>query len=106
MLANLVALNLDKKIFQYCIRTNLEYSRYADDITISGSYNFAIHKEIIIKIVNENGFEVNNHKVRMVSKGSRQKVTGLVVNDKVSIGRTKKKTLRGCLKIQINSTIG
>jgi len=94
MLANLVALNLDKKISQYCIRTNLEYSRYADDITISGSYNLAIHKEIIIKIVNENGFEVNNHKVRMVSEGSRQKVTGLVVNDKVIIGRTKKKTLR------------
>ena len=47
MLANLVALNLDKKISQYCIRTNLEYSRYADDITISGSYNLAIHKEIV-----------------------------------------------------------
>ncbi|AKB75143.1 Retron-type RNA-directed DNA polymerase [Methanosarcina lacustris Z-7289] len=94
MLANLVALNLDKKISQYCIRENFEYSRYADDITISGSYNLAMHKEIIIKIINENGFEVNYKKVRMVSKGSRQKVTGLVVNDKVGMGRTKKKTLR------------
>ena len=30
----------------------------------------------------------------LYSKGSRQKVTGLIVNDKVSIGRKKKKTLR------------
>ncbi len=94
MLANLVALNLDQKISQYCIRRNFGYSRYADDITISGSYKLPMHKEKIIKIINENGFEVNNKKVRMLSKGSRQKVTGLVVNDKVSIGRTKKKTLR------------
>jgi retron-type reverse transcriptase len=94
MLANLVALNLDKKISQCCKRANFEYTRYADDITISGSYDLSMHMETIIKIINESGFDVNNQKVRMVSKGARQKVTGLVVNDKVSIGRTKKKTLR------------
>lgn len=94
MLANLVALNLDKKISKYCTTRNFGYSRYADDITISGSYELPMHKERIIKIINESGFEINNKKVRMLSKGSRQKVTGLVVNDKVSIGRNKKKTLR------------
>lgn len=94
MLANLVALDLDKKISQYCKRANFGYSRYADDITISGSYDLAIHKETIVRIINGAGFEVNNQKVRMVSKGSRQKVTGLVVNHKISIGRTKKKTIR------------
>ncbi len=94
MLANFVALDIDKKISKYCRRRNFKYSRYADDITISGSYKLPMHKEKIIKLIEESKFEVNEKKVRMVAKGSRQKVTGLVVNDKVSIGRTKKKFLR------------
>jgi len=47
-----------------------------------------------MNLIEGNGFIVNNEKIRMFSRGSRQKVTGLVVNDKVSIGRRNKKTLR------------
>lgn len=53
---------------------DFKYSRYADDITISGSYELPLHKERIIKIINESGFEINSKKVRMLSKGSRQTV--------------------------------
>lgn len=94
MLSNLVALELDRKFVKYCARRNFKYSRYADDITISGSHKLPMHKEKLIKIIEETGFTVNSNKTRMLSRGSRQKVTGLVVNDKVSIGRNKKKTLR------------
>lgn len=94
MLANLASLDLDKDISKYCITNNLEYSRYADDITVSGSYKISMYKEKIIRIVEKNGFKVNYEKVRILSKSSRQKVTGLIVNDKISIGRHKKKTLR------------
>jgi retron-type reverse transcriptase/predicted amidohydrolase len=94
ILANLISLNLDQDISKYCISKNLDYSRYADDITISGSSKMSIHKEKIIKIIEQNGFKVNYEKIRILSKGSRQKVTGLIVNDKISIGRRKKKNLR------------
>ena len=93
-LANLVALRLDSKIETYCIKRNFKYSRYADDITISGSSNLPIHKKKIIDIIEKNGFIVNEDKTRMFSQGSKQKVTGLVVNDKVSIGRKRKKNIR------------
>jgi predicted amidohydrolase len=53
-----------------------------------------MHKKNIIRIIEQNRFEVNYEKVRILSKGSRQKVTGLIVNDKIGIGRHKKKTLR------------
>lgn len=76
MLANLVSLSLDKKISKYCITKNLEYSRYADDITISGSSKMCMHEKNIIRIIEQSGFEVNYEKVRILSKGSRQKVTG------------------------------
>ena len=94
MLANLVTLKLDNKIGKYCKRRSFNYSRYADDITISGSSNIPMHKDKIIEIIEENGFIVNNQKTRMFSRGSKQKVTGLIVNDKVSIGRKKKKNLK------------
>ena len=94
MLSNLVALNLDNEFVKYCARWNFKYSRYADDITISGSYNLPIHKTKLVKIIENAGFTVNSDKTRMFSKGSSQKVTGLVVNDKVSIGRKNKKRLR------------
>lgn len=106
MLANLVALQLDEEIAKYCMRRNFEYSRYADDITVSGSYNLPMHKEKIIKIIEMNGFTINGKKTRMFSKGSRQMVTGLVVNDKVSIGRNKKKTQRAIVhNILINGPV-
>lgn len=94
MLSNLAGKRLDMMIAQYCNRRFFTYSRYADDITISGSYKLPMYKEKIIKIIEGNGFTVNENKTRMFSKGSRQKVTGLIVNDKVSIGRKKKKWIR------------
>lgn len=106
MLANLVTLQLDEEIAKYCMRRNFEYSRYADDITVSGSYNLPMHKEKIIKIIEMNGFTINEKKTRMFSKGSRQMVTGLVVNDRVSIGRNKKKTQRAIVhNILINGPV-
>lgn len=93
-LANLATLNLDDKIAKYCARRNFRYSRYADDITISGSFDLPIHKKKIIEIIEDDGFAINKNKTRMFSKSSSQKVTGLIVNDKVSIGRKRKKNIR------------
>ncbi len=42
----------------------------------------------------EEGFEVNLRKVRMRGSGSSQRVTGLVVNEKVSLEREWKRALR------------
>lgn len=94
MLANLATVDLDRKIGKFCKRRLFRYSRYADDITVSGSNQLPMHKQKIIKIIEENGFTVNLEKTRLLSRGSKQKVTGLVVNDKLSIGRENKKKLR------------
>lgn len=94
MLANLAVAKLDIDIDNYCRKRYFNYSRYADDITISGSQKLPMHKQKIIEIIEGNGFTVNKEKTRLHSRGSRQKVTGLVVNDKLSIGRENKKKLR------------
>lgn len=94
MLANLVAWNLDINLGRYCKRKKFTYTRYADDITISGNKQIPRYKTKIYRIIEEEGFIVNYDKTRLFDKGSSQKVTGLIVNDKVSIGRIRKKNLR------------
>lgn len=94
MLSNLIAWHLDIELAHFCKINDLKFSRYADDITISGSRNLPIHVETIKKIIEKNGFEINDKKTRILGRGRRQIVTGLNVNDKTSISREKKRKIR------------
>ena len=97
MIANMIAFRLDHRLATFCIKHNLTYSRYADDITISGDKRIPRYKTLIYRIINAEGFDINTNKTRIIGKGARQKVTGLVVNEKVTLGRQKKKMLRAVL---------
>jgi len=94
MISNLIAWKIDIKLSGFCKKRNLNYSRYADDITISGGKHLPKYKTLIFRKIEEEGFSINWDKVRLHNRGSSQRVTGLVVNDKLTLGRKKKKTLR------------
>ena len=94
MISNLIASSLDRRLAGFCKKKDLLYSRYADDITISGGKVLPRYKTLMFRIITEEGFEINYEKVRIQGRGSCQLVTGLVVNDKVSIGRKKKRTIK------------
>ena len=94
MISNLIAWHIDIKLAKFCEKRDLHYSRYADDITISGGKDLPRYKKLIFNRIQEEGFKINLKKVRLHHKGSSQRVTGLVVNDKVTIGRKKKNNLR------------
>lgn len=106
MISNLISWKMDIILSKFCEKRNLNYSRYADDITISGEKDIPRYKKLIFSIIKKQGFLINNDKVRLHDKGSRQKVTGLVVNDKVTLGRKKKKWLRAIVhNIQKNGPV-
>ena len=94
MLSNLIAWHLDVHLAEFCEKYGFNYSRYADDISISGPRILPKYKTLIFRIIQIQGFKINNEKVRLHDRGSCQKVTGLVVNEKVSIERKKKRFLR------------
>jgi len=94
MISNLIAWRMDIKLSEFCKKRDLNYSRYADDITISGEKILPKYKTLIYRKIEEEGFSINWDKVRLHDRGSSQRVTGLVVNDKVTLGRKKKKELR------------
>lgn len=93
-LSNLICIDLDKRISQLCLKHNLSYTRYADDITISGNKNIFWIKNIIGKILNENGFTLNKEKTVILKPGDMKRVTGLVVNETLSIPKETLQELR------------
>lgn len=96
-LANLAAWRLDMRIQGYVGKRGITYTRYADDLTISGLNPTKVVRTIpMIKsiIANEN-FEVNNDKTRVAGASRKRKVTGLVLtNETFGIGKEKYKSVR------------
>jgi len=90
-LANLVAFQLDVRLAGLARRRDAAYSRYADDLAFSGDGIFAEKTEefvaLLSRIAREEGFELNVKKTRFMPASTRQRVTGIVVNDHVNVPR-------------------
>jgi len=99
-LANLVCLRLDARITGYVGKRGINYTRYADDLTFS-SYSYATLSSalpFIKKIVEFEGFSLNERKTRVSGPARRHAVTGLVVTSvDVGIGRESYRELRAKL---------
>jgi len=85
IVSNLVLYNLDKRIFGLCSVKKLNYTRYFDDITISGNRRIERTCDKIIKISLKERFPVHlsgPKKLKIIPSSNPQIVTGLVVNGK------------------------
>ena len=103
ILSNIVCGTMDEELYALSLFYNIAYSRYADDITFSSNSN-VFHEskhfhDNLERIINSNGFCINKKKERLQTKGVRQVVTGLVVNEKVNVSRSYIKDLRNLLYI-------
>lgn len=92
-LANLSCLKLDKRLTKLSEKMNFNYSRYADDISISGNESILQLQKLFKKIIKEEGFNLNYNKYRIRKDGQRKEVTGLIVNNGIKIPRKYKKEL-------------
>ena len=103
VLSNIVCSRLDSYLSGLSSRMNVKYTRYADDMTFSSMYNaFHSHGDFlngVRRIIEGQGFSINEKKTRLQKKGARQEVTGLVVCDKVNVRREYIKELRTLLYI-------
>lgn len=86
VLANVAALELDEDLIRICQDkgNKFHYTRYVDDITISGGIALADILEDLYAAVEKNGFTANRKKLKLSKPSARQKVTGIVVNEKIS----------------------
>ena len=94
MLSNMVFRYYDDKIFDYCKSKNIRYTRYADDLTFSGDFNCKEVVSFIRKVLSKTSFAINDNKTKFVSRGNRQEVTGVVVNEKLQASAIYRKKIR------------
>ena len=89
-LTNILCWGLDHRLAGLAAKLGFAYTRYADDLTFSHMADDA-HVGTLLKavaqIVEEEGFSLHPNKTRVMRAGSRQEVTGLVVNDGLSVSR-------------------
>jgi RNA-directed DNA polymerase len=90
-LANLAAFRLDCRLSALATSMGCAYTRYADDLTISGGDSLRRGAlaafTTICRIVAEEGFVVHAGKTRFRPQAQRQRVTGLVVNTRPNVPR-------------------
>jgi hypothetical protein len=100
-LANLAAFALDRRLSGLAARFGATYTRYADDLTLSGDRMLLRRAGRIIGIVEavaaDEGFRVNDAKTRVRTRAQRQLVTGLVVNERHNVTRPDYDRLRAVL---------
>ena len=100
-LANLAAYRLDVRVTALAAAIGAHYSRYADDLVISGDRSLVRAAPSLIArlgaIAIDEGFALNFKKTRVMTAADRQRITGLVVNDKLSVPRAEVDRLRAIL---------
>jgi RNA-directed DNA polymerase len=94
ILSNLVFGPADVRLSGLCRKHGLEYSRFADDIAISGDSDLKPLIGPITAIIRETGYIVAKEKTSLTSTDRPQIITGIQVNDGVGLPTSWKKDLR------------
>jgi retron-type reverse transcriptase len=112
MLTNLLCRRLDRRLLGLARQLGFVYTRYADDLTFSASGEAArdnVGRLLgrVRWILRDEGFTPHPDKERVMRKGRRQEVTGLVVNaDKPGVSRETRRRLRAALHRATQASAG
>ena len=100
-LANLAAWRLDRRLAGAGGGFGARMTRYADDLAFSGDEAFGRNVRFLVARVGaiaiEEGFRVNQRKTRVMRRGRRQTLAGVVVNDTMNLPRRERDRLRATL---------
>ena len=106
IISNLICFRLDHRLMEMSQKAQSKFSRYADDVTFSlnnenhlqdlvtSKNNKWVPSEEILKIFNENGFSLNEKKTIVHFQWQSQRITGIVINEKINLKREYLETIR------------
>ncbi len=113
ILSNMIAMKMDRQLMSFCKPHRIRYTRYADDLTFSvftnprslfnvdtpppGKLDPQLISTELLKIVEANGFVINDKKVRFFGQNSRKEITGILVSDTLNLRRTYIRRIRSML---------
>jgi RNA-directed DNA polymerase len=105
IVSNMICARLDSNLQRFAKAYKCAYTRYADDITFSTTSTY-FARELrrnngitmsLVQIIKNNGFKMNEDKMRILSPTQRQTVTGLVVNEGINVRRKFVREVRAML---------
>jgi len=101
-LANIAMTRVDVRLSRLAAKQGFGYTRWIDDLTVSGSRRVLDFRRLIQRIVAEEGFIVRSDKIRTMHSGMRQVVAGVVVNRKPNVAREERHLIRrGVLRLRL-----
>jgi len=106
-LANICFYRVDCRLAALAKSAGASYTRYADDLAFSGDgafeksvERFAVH---VAAVLREEGFRVHHRKTRVMRRGVRQYLAGLVTNQRMNVPRRNfdrlKAILTNCVRV-------
>ena len=94
VISNIVLRDFDNSVGQWCRERHIHYTRYCDDMTFSGDFDPREIKSMVKSQLLIKGFYLNEDKTTVLRSGQRKEVTGIVVNEKVSVPAPYRRKLR------------
>ena len=108
-ISNIIMRDFDNTVGEWCRGKGIAYTRYCDDMTFSGDFDPKDVIRLVKRELKKLNISLNNKKTIVARKGQKQTVTGIVVNEKLSISNSYKKKLRQemyyCMKFGVESHI-
>ena len=93
-ITNIILYEFDEQIGQWCRERGIAYTRYCDDMTFSGDFDPAEVIRFVRLELKKMGFLLNGQKTKVQRPGQQQSVTGIVVNENLSIPADYRRKLR------------
>ncbi len=106
-ISNIIAYKLDKRLQGLAQKLGFVYTRYADDLTFSthdtNEQNINKLLYFVRQVINDENFTIHPDKLHIMRRKHQQKVTGIVVNEKLNVERQKLRKFRALLhNIEVN----
>lgn len=99
IIANIVATPLDNELNGLAYTSNMQYTRYMDDLIFSGNHYPSGLQKNVNTIVKNYGFHINHEKSKILYRNNDQQcITGVVINGN-GIPKSYKRNLRAILDL-------
>ncbi len=103
VIGNIILRSADAAITKVAQRTSVAFTRYADDLTFSGTESAKKILPFVRDVLTDHGYTLDTNKTQLYRRGRQQLVTNLIVNDKVNLKRKDRRHLRAAVHARCNN---
>lgn len=93
-ITNILMRDFDERVGAWCRVRHIAYTRYCDDMTFSGDFDPREVTDFVQQQLRAMNLFLNPRKAALIPRGKQQCVTGVVVNDKLSVPAEYRRKLR------------